>query len=116
MRLTKAKNTNTVVLQGYQRTQDVERCAISTTNAPARIVPGNITYVDYEKLYGTSPETILGKHVQELMGASDYQKVQGYVEAVWEKVTYELTRTFKMARSVILSLIMFRISAKQEKF
>jgi len=58
----------------------------------SRTVPGNITYVDYEKLYGTSPETILGKHVQELMGASDYQKVQGYVEAVLsgEKVTYVL--------------------------
>jgi PAS domain S-box-containing protein len=96
--LQKAKNTNTVVLsKDISERKHVEALRESTTQMhPLKdAVEGNITYVDYEKLYGTSPETILGKHVQELMGASDYQKVQGYVEAVLsgEKVTYELTRT-----------------------
>ena len=48
----------------------------------------------YEEWY--APEPILGKHVQEFMGALDYQKVQGYIEAVLsgEKVTYEIRATF----------------------
>ena len=68
-------------------------------------VPDKMAYVDaqqrlrfinkrYEEWY--IPEIILGKHVQELMGASNYQKVQGYIDAVLsgEKVTYEINGTF----------------------
>ena len=67
--------------------------------------PDKMAYVDaqqrlrfinkrYEEWY--APEPILGKHVQEFMGALDYQKVQGYIEAVLsgEKVTYEISATF----------------------
>lgn len=70
-------------------------------------VPVKIAYVDaqqryrfinkrYEEWFKTSPETILGKHIQDIMGALAYQQVQGYVSAALsgEKVTYEFSRTY----------------------
>lgn len=70
-------------------------------------VPVKIAYVDaqeryrfinkrYSEWFRTSPETILGKHIQDIMGPAAYQQVQGYVSKALsgEKVTYEFSKTY----------------------
>ena len=65
-------------------------------------LPVCISYIDeqqryrfanknYERWFGYSQEAILGKHIQEVIGATAYETVQGYIEQALagEPVTYE---------------------------